>query len=131
MGIEYEFNLHFAERKAEMAERGDEAVLLAMSFMHGQVTPLVPIGETENLVGSGDVGLGYVDGAAIGDGEHVAHLFYPGPYALYQHEGVYFRRPAHYGRVLSHTHGESFFLIRPMIQDADIALDIVRERLGL
>ncbi|MBO1739668.1 hypothetical protein [Leifsonia sp. TF02-11] len=130
MGIEWHFDLHFDELKAEMATKAEEAVLAGMSFMHGQVTPLVPI-ETGELAGSGDVGLGYVDGAAVGSHEHVAHLFYPGPYALYQHEGVYFRRPATYGAPLTHTHGESFFLIRPMLTDADTAIDIIRERLGL
>jgi len=130
VGIEWHFDLHFDELKAEMAAKAEEAVLAGMSFMHGQVTPLVPV-ESGDLAGSGDVGLGYVDGAAIGSGEHVAHLFYPGPYALYQHEGVYFRRPATYGAPLSHTHGESFFLIRPMLTDAETAIDIVRERLGL
>lgn len=130
MGIEWHFDLHFDQLKAEMAAKAEEAVLAGMSYMHGQVTPLVPV-ESGDLVGSGDVGLGYVDGAAIGDGEHVAHLFYPGPYALYQHEGVYFRRPATYGAPLTHTHGESFFLIRPMLTDADTAINIVRERLGL
>jgi hypothetical protein len=130
VGIEWHFDLHFDELKAEMAAKAEEAVLAGMSYMHGQVTPLVPV-ESGDLVGSGDVGLGYVDGAAVGDGEHVAHLFYPGPYALYQHEGVYFRRPATYGAPLTHTHGESFFLIRPMLTDADTAIDIVRERLGL
>lgn len=130
MGIEYEFNLHFDRLKAEMAERADDAVLAAMSYIHGQVTPLVPV-QDGDLVGSGDVSLGYVDGTPLGTGDHVAHLYYPGPYALYQHEGVYFRRPAHFGAPLTHTHGESFFLLRPMIQDAGTALDIVRERLGL
>lgn len=129
MGIEYEFNLHFDTLKAEMADRADEAVLAGMSYLHGEVTPLVPA-ESGNLAGSGDVGNGVIDGAA-GPNEHVAHLYYPGPYALYQHEGVYFRRPSHFGAPLSHTHGESFFLIRPMIQNAETALDIVRQRLGL
>jgi hypothetical protein len=130
MGIEWHFDLHFDELKAEMAAKAEQAVLAGMSFMHGQVTPLVPV-ETGELVGSGDVGLGYVDGATIGSGEHVAHLYYPGPYALYQHEGVYFRRPSTYGAPLSHTHGESFYLIRPMLTDAETTIAIVRQRLGL
>lgn len=129
MGIKYEFNLHFDRIKAENAARADDAVLAAMSYMHGEVTPLVPV-QSGELAGSGDVGLGVIDGPT-GPNEHVAHLYYPGPYALYQHEGVYFRRPAHVGAPLTHTHGESFFLIRPMIQNADTAIDIVRERMGL
>lgn len=130
MGIEWRIDLHFDDLKAEMAAKAEEAVLAGMSFMHGQVTPLVPV-ETGELAGSGDVGLGYVNGAEVRSGENVAHLYYPGPYALYQHEGVYFRRPATYGAPLSHTHGESFFLIRPMLTDSETVIDIVRERLGL
>lgn len=128
MGLEWEFNLHFEERKADVEANADTAVLAGMSFMHGQVTPLVPV-ETGNLAGAGDVGLGRVGAGATG--EHVAHLYYPGPYALYQHEGVYFRRPATYGAVLTHTHGESFFLIRPMLTDAETVIGIVRARMGL
>jgi hypothetical protein len=129
VGIEWHFDLHFDELRAEMADRAEQAVLAGMQFMHGQVTPLVPV-ETGDLAGSGDVGLGYIGGAS-GAGEHVAHLYYPGPYALYQHEGVYFRRPATYGAPLSHTHGESFFLIRPMLNDAAATIEIVRQRMGL
>lgn len=129
MGIEWHFDLRFDDLKAEMAAKADEAVLAGMSYMHGEVTPLVPV-ETGELVGSGDVGLGVVGAGAVA-GEHVAHLFYPGPYALYQHEGIYFRRPATYGAPLSHTHGQSFFLIQPMLTYSETVIDVVRQRMGL
>lgn len=129
MGLEWHFDLHFDELKAEMAAKADEAVLAGMSYMHGEVTPLVPV-ETGELVGSGDVGLGVIGAGAV-DGDHVAHLFYPGPYALYQHEGIYFRRPATYGALLSHTHGQSFFLIQPMLTYSETVIDVVRQRMGL
>jgi hypothetical protein len=87
--------------------------------------------ESGDLAGSADVGLGYVGGAAAGSGDHVAHIFFPGPYALYQHEGVYFRRPATFGNKLTHTHGDSFYLIKPMLTYGEAAIDVVRERLGL
>lgn len=128
--IEYEFHLNFDQMIADIDGQADKAVLAGMEFMHGQVAPLVPVGETGNLVGEAAVGLGVIDGVQ-GSNESVAHLYFPGPYALYQHEGVYFRRPAHFGNKLNHTHGESFFLIRPMIQDAETALRVVQESLGL
>lgn len=130
MGLQYVFDLHFDDLRASMAENADSAVLAGMQFMHGQVSPLVPV-ETGDLAGSADVGLGRVGIGGPVAGEHVAHLFYPGPYALYQHEGIYFRRPATFGNKLTHTHGESFFLIRPMLSSAEAAIDIVRQRLGL
>jgi hypothetical protein len=129
VGLQWEFNLHFDELKAEMAAKADEAVLAGMSYMHGIVTPDVPVASGD-LVGSGDVGLGVVGGAQV-EGDHVAHLYYPGPYALYQHEGRYFRRPAHYGNLLSHTHGKSFFLILPMLTHDEDVIDLVRQRMGL
>jgi hypothetical protein len=129
VGIEWRFDLHFDEITAAMEAKADEAVLAGMSYMHGEVSPLVPI-ETGNLAGSGDVGLGKV-GAGPVDGEHVAHLYYPGPYALYQHEGVYFRRPAKYGAPLTHSHGQSFFLIQPMLTYGETVIEVVRQRMGL
>jgi hypothetical protein len=129
VGIEWHFNLHFDELKAEMDAKADEAVLAGMSYMHGQVTPLVPV-ETGELVGSGDVGLGVLGIGAV-EGEHVAHLYYPGPYALYQHEGIFFRRPATYGAPLTHTHGQSFYLIQPMLTYGETVIEVVRQRMGL
>jgi hypothetical protein len=131
LGIEWHFDLHFDELKAEMETKADEAVLAGMSYMHGEVTPLVPVApDGGNLAGSGDVGLGRI-GIGPAEGDHIAHLYYPGPYALYQHEGIYFRRPATYGALLSHTHGESFFLIQPMLTYGETVIEVVRQRMGL
>lgn len=109
MSIRWEINLGFDRLKARVDDAIDPALIQGAEMLHAAVTPLVPV-ETGNLAGSGDVGLGDLDAPAE---KHVAHLYYPGPYALYQHEGVYFRRPAHYGAPLTHEHGESFFLLRP------------------
>lgn len=109
MGLEWDVNLGFDRLKARVDDAIDPALVRGMFTLKTAVTPLVPL-DTGNLAGSGDVGIGDLDAPAE---QHVAHLYYPGPYALYQHEGVYFRRPAHYGAPLTHEHGESFFLIRP------------------
>lgn len=85
--------------------------------MHTVATPLVPV-ETGNLVGSGGI-------TAVGN---EAQLKYPGPYALYQHEGVYYRHGI-FGPPLKHNHGEAFFLKRPLIQEADTVIHIVGDHL--
>lgn len=113
MSIEWEINLGFDRLRARVDEVIDPALVSGMETLKTVVTPLVPV-DTGNLVGSGDVGIGDLDAPAE---PHVAHLYYPGPYALYQHQGVYFRRPAHYGAPLTHEHGESFFLIRPAVAE--------------
>lgn len=127
MSIDYEFNLGFDRIKAEMAAKIDPALLVGMEYIKTVVTPLVPI-ETGDLAGSGDVGIGPAPGDEAP--EHTAHLYYPGPYALYQHEGVYYRHGVT-GAPLTHTHGESFFLLRPMIQESDTTLGIVKKEMGL
>lgn len=109
MSIRWDINLGFDRIRNTVDDEIDPALVRGMETLHAAVTPLVPI-DTGNLVGSGDVGIGDLDAPAT---PHVAHLYYPGPYALYQHEGVYFRRPATFGATLTHEHGESFFLIRP------------------
>jgi len=81
------------------------------------VTPLVPV-QTGNLVGS--IGITVYD--------DMGEIFIPGPYALYQHEGVYYRH-GKFGAPLTHTHGESFFLERPMVQEADNIFKVMDEAL--
>lgn len=122
MSIRWEVNLKFGRLKARTDASADKAVLTGMEALRAIVTPLVPI-DTGRLVGSADVGLG-----GVGVDEtlpHTAHLYFPGPYALYQHEGVYFRRPAYYGAPLHHNHGQSFFLIQPAVTHAQEIIDIV------
>lgn len=123
MSIRWDVNLHFGELKARVHERIDQALLQGAEQLHAAVTPLVPV-ETANLVGSGDVGMGDLDAPGT---PHVAHLYYPGPYALYQHEGVYFRRPATYGAPLTHDHGESFFLLRPTVSEGPVIIQHMRD----
>lgn len=128
VGIEWHINLGFDRLKEHVSEVIDQALIEGAEQLHAAVTPLVPV-ETGNLVGSGDVGLGPAPGDGV-QGDHVSHLYYPGPYALYQHEGVYFRRPATYGNPLSHEHGESFFLIRPTVSEGPAIIqhmgDVIR-----
>lgn len=113
MSIEWKINLHFDRLKAEVSARADQAVIKGAEALRAIVTPLVPV-ETGRLVGSGDVGFGLagISGPAL---PHTAHLYFSGPYALYQHEGVYFRKPATFGAPLTHNHGQNFFLIQPLI----------------
>ena len=126
MSIQWRINLNFDTLREHVAEVVDKALVEGAEQLHAAVTPLVPI-ETGNLVGSGDVGLGDLNTPGT---PHTAHLYYPGPYALYQHEGVYFRRPATYGNPLSHEHGESFFLIRPTVSEGPAIIqhmgDVIR-----
>ncbi len=124
---DWDVTINFEQWSAELEARTDPALLKSMEYMKTVVTPLVPI-ETGDLVGSGDVGLGVIEGDE--PAEHTAHLYYPGPYALYQHNGVYYRY-GQFGAPLGHTHGESFFLIRPMIQEAHTALEIFKKEMGL
>jgi len=124
----WDVNINLNDIAAEVAAKVPDAVLKGAEYLHSVVTPLVPV-ETDNLAGSGDVGIGAAPGDTVTDPDRTAHLYYPGPYALYQHEGVYFRRPAHYGAPLNHTHGESFFLERPAAQNADEILKIVGDTL--
>jgi len=124
----WDVNINLNDTAAEVAAKVPDAVLKGAEYLHSVVTPLVPV-ETGNLVGSGDVGAGAAPGDSVTNPDNVAHLYYPGPYALYQHEGVYFRRPAHYGAPLTHTHGESFYLERPAAQHAEEILRIVEDAL--
>lgn len=121
-------NVNFTQAAAETDAKLPAAVLQGARYLHSVVTPLVPV-ETGNLVGAGDVGPGAAPGDTISNPDRTAHLYYPGPYALYQHEGVYFRRPAHYGAPLTHEHGESFFLERPTAQHAEEILAVIQDAL--
>jgi hypothetical protein len=119
VSIEWEFNLYLDGLKAEMEARIPGALAKGLEHVRTVATPLVPV-ETGALAGSGGI---TVTG-------HEGQILYPGPYALYQHEGVYYRH-GRFGAPLRHTHGESFFLLRPMIQEADTVLEIVRREVGL
>ncbi len=128
MSIDWEFNLGFERIKEETAARIDPALLVAMEYVKTVVTPIAPI-ETGNLRASGDVGIGVLAGGEAA--EHVAHLYYPGPYALYVHEGVFYRY-GKFGAPLNYqSPGEPCYLIRPMVQEGPTAIRIVKKELGL
>lgn len=115
---EWEVNLNLGDLVNQIGDRLPIALGRATEYLRGVVTPMVPV-ETGNLAGSGGV-------TVNGD---QAELLYPGPYALYQHEGVYFRRPDRYGAPLTHTHGESFFLTRGVVMARDGMIQIMRDEL--
>jgi hypothetical protein len=117
VGIDYDFHLNFDDITARLLEHAPAAIALGLEHIHTVVTPLVPV-ETGNLVGSGGVTAAGLQG----------EILYPGPYARYQHEGVYYRH-GRFGAPLTHTHGESFFLARPMVSEADTAIRIVADEL--
>lgn len=124
----WDVSINFNQIADELEARLPGAVVKGAEYLHAVVTPNVPV-ETGNLVGSGDVGQGAAPGDTVLDPDNTAHLYYPGPYALYQHEGIYFRRPAHYGAILTHEHGENFFLERAVAQHSEEILAVVRENL--
>jgi hypothetical protein len=93
------------------------AVTKGLEHLRTVVTPKVPV-ETGHLAGSGGIT------ATVDGGE----LTYPGPYALYQHEGVYYRH-GRYGAPLRHNHGESFFLESSVQSDGQNVIRIVGDAL--
>lgn len=123
MAIDYDFSgLNFDALTARLIEHAPAAIVKALEHIHTVVTPLVPV-ETGNLVGSGGITAEGLQG----------ELLYPGPYARYQHEGVYYRH-GRFGAPLSHAgslnpNAISFFLEIPMISEAGIALNIVADEL--
>lgn len=117
MADDWDINIDFPAIADELRAKLPGALLKGMEYVHSVVTPLVPV-ETGNLVGSGDV---TVTGLT-------ASLRYPGPYALYQHEGVFYRH-GRFGAPLTHTHGQAFFLQQPMVQEAPTVVGIVEHEL--
>ncbi len=110
-------NMDFQAISDEIHKKVPAALAKGAEYLRGQVTPRVPV-ETGNLAGSGGV-------TVVGD---TAELYYPGPYALYQHEGVYYRH-GRYGAPLQHQVGESFFLERTVIEEAPTIVGIVEQEL--
>src|SRR6185312_12587679 len=103
----WDVNLNLGDLVGAMQERMPVALGKATEYLRSVVTPMVPL-ETGNLAGSGDVQVF----------EDHAELYYPGPYALYQHEGVYYRH-GRFGAPLTHTTGQSFFLTQGVVQAKD------------
>ncbi|HEY2642311.1 MAG TPA: hypothetical protein VGI56_01040 [Galbitalea sp.] len=107
----------FDEFNARIEARMPAALAKGTEYLKSVVTPLVPI-ETGHLAGSGGV---TVDG-------NQAQLYYPGPYALYQHEGVFYRH-GKFGAPLRHNHGESFFLEGPVQREGQTIIQIIGDAL--
>lgn len=110
-------NIDFHAIGDEILARLPIALAKGMEHIRSVTSPMVPV-ETGNLEGSG--------GVTVSD--FVADLYYPGPYALYQHEGVYYRH-GRFGAPLRHMHGESFFLTKGVVQGKDAAIQIIADEL--
>src|SRR6185312_2172720 len=103
----WDVNLNLGELVGAMQERMPVALGKATEYLRSVVTPMVPV-ETGSLAGSGDLQVL----------EDSAELYYPGPYALYQENGVYYRH-GRVGAPLSHTTGQSFFLTTGIVMAKD------------
>lgn len=118
MSIEWDFQLNLDQIKADVAEKVPAALLKGMQHVRQVSAELVPQRDGD-LLGSAEV-------VVVG---YQATLSYDGPYALYQHEGVYYRH-GKVGAPLKHEgKGESFYLERPMVSEADTVLQIVADEL--
>ncbi len=84
------------------------ACLLAAEYLKGEAQELTPV-ETGNLRGSADA-------RPDGDG---AEVFYPGPYARFQH----------YGLDLHHEEGQALYLEQAMVANAGRAFDVMAQAL--
>lgn len=115
MSIEWEIDLNFGAARAAIDNAIPIAVGRALEHIRAVSAPLVPV-ETGHLVGSASI-------VVSGDSGTIT---YPGPYALYQHEGVYYRH-GRTGAPLRHTHGQSFFLQQPMTTEKDAVIQIIAD----
>lgn len=113
----WEVNLNLGDLVGAMQERMPAALGKATEYLRSVVSPMVPV-ETGALEGSGDV-------QVFGDS---ADLYYPGPYALYQENGVYYRH-GRVGAPLTHTTGQSFFLTTGIVMAKDGMIQIMRDEL--
>lgn len=118
MSIEWDIHLGFDKLNDEMHAKFPEAIGKGLEYIRTIVTPMVPV-ETGDLAGSGEI-------RAVSD--DTSEIIYPGPYALYQEIGVYYRH-GEVGGPLNHTTGESYFLLRGMTQGAEGAIKIIGNEL--
>jgi len=115
-GIEWNIDLSgIDEITARIEEAAPFAVVRAAQHVRGVAAELTPK-QSGHLVDSADV-------TAIDD--HTARVYYPGPYARYQH----------YELQLKHEHGQALYLEQPIVTEADactqIMADTIREAMGL
>jgi hypothetical protein len=113
VGIDYTYDLNFDQVNEEIHARFAQAIGAGLEHIRAVATPLVPV-LTGNLAGSGGITVDGVEG----------RIRYPGPYALYQHEGVYYRH-GRVGAPLSHTHGQAFYLSEPIRTEAETVIDLM------
>lgn len=106
MSIEWKFDLHLGDVNALVKSVLPVAALKAMEVVRVKVAEQTPV-DTGQLVGSETV-------RPTADG---AEIFIPGPYA----------RNQHYNLTFHHDHGNAYYLARPMVSEAENALQVVRD----
>ena len=109
MSIDWEFDLHLGDINDAVKAVLPAAALKAMEVVRVKVAEQTPV-ETGQLVGSETV-------RPTGDG---AEIFIPGPYA----------RNQHYNLTFHHNHGNAYYLARPMVSEAENALEVIRDEIG-
>jgi hypothetical protein len=118
MSGQWDINIDLTDLVDVVRERLPKALGKATEHLRSVVTPMVPK-ETGDLAGSGDVRV---------TSDTTAELFYPGPYALYQENGVYYRH-GRVGAPLAHTTGQSFFIATGVVQAKAAMIQIIRDEL--
>jgi hypothetical protein len=118
--MEYENDIDFGPIQDNLNGSLPDALFQAMEHIHTETTPRIPL-DTGNLKASGEV---------ESDAEQ-ASLFYPGPYALYQHEGIFYRYGVFGKLLVYHRGGERFFLEKTILEEKDTAIQIVADGIRL
>ncbi|QDZ15781.1 HK97 gp10 family phage protein [Humibacter ginsenosidimutans] len=111
-GIEWNIDLSGLDRITEaMDNLVPAAVVKAAEHVRGVAADLTPV-ESGHLVGSAEVKATSHDSARV---------YYPGPYARYQH----------FELQLKHAHGQALYLEQPMITEAQACFRIMADTLRL
>lgn len=107
-GIRMDFSDYHMRIVTEIVkETGSFGLLDAAEHVRGVAAELTPI-ESGHLVGSAEVKA--TDEANV-------EVYYPGPYARYQHFGLDFR----------HEHGQALYLEQPMATEAEKVFQIIAD----
>jgi len=109
MSIEWDFDLHLGDVNDLVKAVLPVAALKAMEVVRVKVAEQTPV-ETGQLVGSETV-------RPAADG---AEIFIPGPYA----------RNQHYNLTFHHDHGNAYYLARPMVSEAENAIQVISDEVG-
>jgi hypothetical protein len=116
--IKWVMDLPFDRLVEASDERVEVALMKALQHLRAVIDPDIPFREG-HLQGSADL-------TVAGD---TGTILYPGPYALYQHEGVYYRHGVT-GAPLKYGNGrQPFYLSRPMLQEEPTILGIIEHEL--